>query len=85
MTTEQELLPRRLKILQFIRQQKSVSFSQIKTRFSTIPSSTLHYDLTQLRASSYVTKQGKTRGVRYIASVLKTKPTLFDSLKIHQL
>ncbi len=59
------LLPRRQEILNIIRDHKIVSFDFIRRRFFNVPSSTLRYDLLQLRKQGLIKKLGQTRGVRY--------------------
>lgn len=64
---ELDLPPRRLEILNIIRDHQQVSFDFIKRRFLRIPDRTLRFDLQQLVKGSYIIKQGKTRGSEYRA------------------
>lgn len=62
---ESNLLPRRLELLNIIRDHRDVSFDFLHRRFLDVPASTLRYDLQQLQKQKFIRKLGKTRGVRY--------------------
>jgi len=62
---EDSLLPRRLEILNIIRDHKLVSFDFIRRRFLKINPRTLRYDLKKLAEDGFIVKRGKTRGVFY--------------------
>lgn len=64
-TSEENLLPRRLEILHIIRDHKLVSFDFLQRRFLIINPRTLRYDLKALADAGYILKKGKTRGVFY--------------------
>lgn len=51
---EDALLPRRAEILAIIRDHKLTSFDFIRRRFSKVPHSTLHFDLTQLMKKGFI-------------------------------
>jgi len=62
---EDSLLPRRLEILNIIRDHKLVSFDFIRRRFLRVNQRTLRYDLKKLADEKYIIKRGKTKGVFY--------------------
>lgn len=62
---EDYLLPRRSEIYQIIKDQKLVSFDQIRRRFLKINERTLRYDLKKLQDASLIRKRGATKGVFY--------------------
>lgn len=62
---EDSLLPRRLEILNIIRDHKLVSFDFISRRFLRINPRTLRYDLKRLADAGFIVKRGKTKGVCY--------------------
>lgn len=62
---EDFLLPRRGEILQIIKEQKLVSFDQIRRRFLDINERTLRYDLKKLQDQGLIRKRGATKGVYY--------------------
>jgi len=62
---ELSLPPRRLEILNIIRDHKNVSFDFIRRRFIKVPARTLRYDLQQLVKDAYIVRQGVTRGSEY--------------------
>lgn len=59
------LLPRRAEILNIIKDQKLVSFDQIRRRFLGVNERTLRYDLKKLQDSGLIKKRGETKGVFY--------------------
>jgi len=59
------LLPRRAELVAIIRDHKSISFDFLVRRFRSIPTRTLHYDISQLIKSGYIRKRGTTRGAIY--------------------
>lgn len=59
------LTPRQEEILNIIRDQRIVSFDQVRRRFMEIPSRTLSYDLKKLIDKELVSKIGKTKGSYY--------------------
>lgn len=61
------LLPRRAEIYEIIKDQKYVSFDQIKRRFPKVNDRTLRYDLKKLQDGGFTRKKGSTRGVYYQA------------------
>jgi Fic family protein len=61
------LLPRRAEILRILKDQKMMSFDQIKRRFMKVNSRTLRYDIKKLQDAGFVKKLGSTRGVYYQA------------------
>ncbi len=61
----ERLLPRRAEIVRIIADHMLVSFDMLARRFPTVPSRTLHYDISQLIKDGYVLKKGSTRGVVY--------------------
>lgn len=63
---EDTLMPRRAEILAIIREQKMVSFDQIRRRFLAVSPRTLHYDLQNLLNKKLIRKLGSTRGVVYV-------------------
>lgn len=63
-----DLLPRRQELLSIIEDHKVVSFDFLHRRFTGVPSSTLRYDLLQLKKAGYIKKLGNTRGALYSAS-----------------
>lgn len=65
---EDRLLPRRRELLEIIRDHKAVAFDFLKRRFSKIPDSTLHYDLSMLRKDGFIKKLGTTRAAVYAFS-----------------
>lgn len=62
---EDNLLPRRLEILNIIRDHQMVSFDFIRRRFLKINPRTLRNDLKKLTEAELILKRGKTRGVFY--------------------
>ena len=62
---EDYLLPRRSEIYQIIKDQKLVSFDQIRRRFLKINERTLRYDLKKLQDGGLIRKRGATKGVFY--------------------
>lgn len=62
---EDALLPRRLEILNIIRDHKLVSLDFIRRRFLKVNPRTLRYDLKKLADAGFVVKKGKTKGVYY--------------------
>lgn len=62
---EDSLLPRRLEILNIIRDHKLVSFDFIRRRFLKVNPRTLRYDLKKLVEAGFIIKKGKTKGVFY--------------------
>lgn len=63
---EDTLMPRRAEILLIIREQRMVSFDQIRRRFLAINTRTLHYDLQDLLSKKLIRKLGSTRGAVYV-------------------
>lgn len=59
------LLPRRAEIVEIIKDHSLVSFDFLSRRFRSVPTRTLHYDLTQLIKQGYIKKLGSTRGAIY--------------------
>lgn len=59
------LTPRQEEILNIIKDQRIISFDQLKRRFLAIPSRTLGYDLKKLIDRGLVIKIGKTKGSYY--------------------
>jgi Fic family protein len=66
---EDTLLPRRSEILLIIHEHKMMSFDQIKRRFLSVGSRTLHYDLEHLMEKKLVKKLGNTNGAFYVPAV----------------
>ncbi|MBI2049454.1 Fic family protein [Candidatus Roizmanbacteria bacterium] len=64
---EDFLLPRRQEILNIIKDQRLVSFDQIRRRFMGVNERTLRYDLKKLQDSGFIRKRGATKGVYYEA------------------
>ncbi len=64
---EDFLLPRRLEILNIIKDHKLVNFDTIRRRFQKVNERTLRYDLKKLADSGFIRKRGTTRGVYYEA------------------
>lgn len=62
---EDFLLPRRMEILNIIRDHRIISFDQIRRRFVRINERTLRYDLKKLQDSHLIRKRGATKGVYY--------------------
>lgn len=62
---EDYLLPRRAEILSIIKDQRLVSFDQIRRRFLSINERTLRNDLKKLQDASLIRKRGETKGVYY--------------------
>lgn len=62
---QENLLPKRKKILKVIKDHGTVSFDFLKRRFVQVPASTLHYDLKKLVEGNFIKKLGTTRGVCY--------------------
>lgn len=62
---EATLLPRRREILEVIRDQRLVTFDQIRRRFMRVPPSTLHFDMKKLVEGRFIRKLGVTRGACY--------------------
>lgn len=63
--TDLVLLPRRLEILNIIREHKLVNFDFIQRRFLSINPRTLRFDLKKLTDGKFIIKRGETRGVFY--------------------
>lgn len=63
--TDLVLLPRRLEILNIVREHKMVNFDFIQRRFFSINARTLRYDLKKLVDGKFIIKRGETRGVFY--------------------
>ena len=59
------LLPRRAEIVAIIRDHRSISFDFLVRRFRSIPTRTLHNDLSQLIKAGFIRKRGTTRGAIY--------------------
>jgi len=59
------LLPRRMEILNIIKDHQFVSFDTIRRRFDGINERTLRYDLKKLQDENFITKLGVTKGVYY--------------------
>ncbi|MFH0749435.1 MAG: Fic family protein [Candidatus Gottesmanbacteria bacterium] len=59
------LSPRRAELVAIIRDHKSISFDALARRFRSVPSRSLHNDLSQLIKTGYIRKRGATRGVLY--------------------
>lgn len=59
------LLPRRLELLNIIRDHEPCSFDFLHRRFVAIPPSTLRYDLLSLQKGKYIHKLGVTNGALY--------------------
>lgn len=64
-TEEDRLLPRRLEILNIIKDHNLVNFDFIQRRFLSINPRTLRYDLKHLVEKGFVVKKGATKGVFY--------------------
>lgn len=62
---EDFLLPRRAEILSIIREHRMVTFDQIRRRFSSVSSRTLHFDLSDLIKKGLIKRLGTTRGSVY--------------------
>ncbi len=62
---EDFLLPRRAEILNIIKDQRLVTFDQVKRRFMGVNERTLRYDLKKLADSGFIRKRGTTKGVYY--------------------
>lgn len=62
---EEKLLPRRMEILNIIKDHHLVSLDFIQRRFLSVNPRTLRYDLKKLVEEGFVIKKGKTRGVFY--------------------
>ena len=62
---EDTLLPRRLEILNIIKDHKLIQFNDIKRRFWGINDRTLRYDLKKLTETGLIIKRGVTKGVFY--------------------
>ena len=62
---EESLLPRRLEILNIIKDHQLVSFDFLQRRFLSVNPRTLRYDLKKLADTGFIIKKGKTRGVFY--------------------
>ena len=62
---EDYLLPRRLEILQIVKDHKLVNFDIIRRRFLKINERTLRYDLNKLVEGGFIRKRGTTKGVYY--------------------
>lgn len=62
---EDRLLPRRAEILNIIKDQKLVSFDNIRRRFLTVNERTLRNDLKKLQDQGLIIKRGATKGVYY--------------------
>jgi Fic family protein len=65
MHIEDYLLPRRAEILNIIKDQRLVSFDQIRRRFMGVNERTLRYDLKKLQDQGLIRKRGTTKGVYY--------------------
>lgn len=59
------LLPRREEIYYIIRDQRMISFDQIRRRFMGVNPRTLRYDLKQLQKAGLIKKRGVTNGAVY--------------------
>jgi Fic family protein len=59
------LLPRRAEILNIIKDQRLVSFDQIRRMFLAVNKRTLRYDLKKLADAGFIRKRGATKGVYY--------------------
>lgn len=59
------LLPRRAELVAIIRDHKSISFDFLIRRFRSIPTRTLHNDVSELIKAGYIRKRGTTRGALY--------------------
>lgn len=64
---EDLLLPRRIEILNIIRDQGLISFDTIRRRFLQVNERTLRNDLKKLRDKDLIRKRGTTKGVYYEA------------------
>ena len=62
---EDTLLPRRLEILNIIKDHKLIQFEAIKRRFWGVNERTLRYDLKKLAEAGLINKRGVTKGVFY--------------------
>lgn len=62
---EDLLPPRRLEILQIIKDHRQISFDFIKRRFMAVNDRLLRYDLKKLQDSGFIKKRGVTRGAVY--------------------
>lgn len=62
---EDRLLPRRAEILNIIKDQKLVSFDNIRRRFLNVNERTLRNDLKKLQDQGLIIKRGSTKGVYY--------------------
>lgn len=62
---EDLLLPRRVEILNIIKDHKSVNFDTLKRRFLQVNGRTLRYDLKKLQDRGLIRKRGVTKGVYY--------------------
>jgi len=67
-TSSFNLLPRRQELLNIIKDHRVVSFDFLHRRFAGTPSSTLRYDLLQLKKGGHIQKLGNTRGALYSVS-----------------
>lgn len=67
------LSPRRAEIVEIIRDHKSISFDFLIRRFRSIPTRTLHNDVSELIKAEYIRKRGTTRGAIYEPSVSTQK------------
>lgn len=63
---EDMLLPRRAEILMLIREHRMMTFDEIRRRFMSVSSRTLHYDLQDLIKKDLIRKLGTTRGAGYV-------------------
>jgi len=59
------LSPRRAELVAIVRDHKSISFDSLTRRFQSVPSRSLHNDLSQLMKAGYIRKRGTTRGALY--------------------
>lgn len=62
---EDLLLPRRVEILNIIKDHKIINFNSIKRRFLSVNERTLRYDLKYLMNQGLIKKRGTTKGVWY--------------------
>lgn len=62
---EDYLLPRRAEILRIVKDQRLVSFDQIRRRFLAINERSLRNDLKKLQDAGLIRKRGETKGVFY--------------------
>lgn len=63
--TEDSLLPRRLEILNTIREHGLITSAQLHRMFFIVNERTLRYDLKKLTDKGFIRKRGRTKGVYY--------------------